>query len=228
MYFYNTPEIIFNEIGTYSVAITDHNYYNKYDQSKTSGQYCVQFVYFKNDSNGINALNWWKESCINWCFSRLEDGKFGDQKYLDSFQILFDNVLVISNKGAGVAPWNANRFNLMKNKNNELIVHDIYTSYNYSLIFFHFHNLSYKVEVDKINVKPSKFIIPTKYIKLIYSPYIQRLFSFENDQKKIINNKNILFNEYNWIFIKYLDLRLRLKKMHMFRFLYSRIYKSTK
>jgi hypothetical protein len=227
MYFFNNPEVLFKEIGQYSVAITDHNYFKKYDQSKTSGKYCVQFIYFKNDLIGLSALDWWKKSCINWCYSRLEEDKFGDQKYLESFPKLFNNILVLENKGAGLAPWNAQRFVITNDKT--LHVKDIYTSIEYQIVFFHFHNLNYSHEENSLIVKPSKFILPHNYIDLIYKPYIKKLYSIENNEKFIIEDEiKIKINKINWLYNLYLDLRLFLKKLLIFRFLYSTIYKSTK
>ena len=100
--FYSSFEPIYNEIGGNSIAITRH--FSKMDAQ--SGKFCVQFVYFRNDDNGNAALNWWKGECINWCYARYEDGKFGDQKYLDEFPIRFNSVKIIENRGAGIASWN--------------------------------------------------------------------------------------------------------------------------
>jgi hypothetical protein len=227
MYFYNNPKIVFDEISTNSVAITDHNYFNKYDQSETSGKFCVQFVYFKNDLFGREALEWWRKSCIHWCFSRLEDGKFGDQKYLDYFPKMFKNVLIINNKGAGVAPWNANRFELKINENDQIFVHDLYTNDKHALIFFHFHNLKISIKDRRINVFRSKFSLPKEYIDSIYTPYINNLISIENKEFMHLNHE-IYFEELNWFYTTYYDIRLYIKKKKFFRIVYSNIFRSIK
>jgi hypothetical protein len=83
LYFYADPSVFMEEIQDKSVLITSHNYAPEYDQTDTFGKYCVQFMTFKNDSPEIKVLNSWKKDCLNWCYARVEDGKFGDQKYLD-------------------------------------------------------------------------------------------------------------------------------------------------
>src|SRR3546814_10715067 len=72
------------------VLMTDHGYSPEYDQSATSGQYCVQFMTF-NRHGGEHIRHWWESRCIEWCFARFEDGKFGDQKYLDDWPDRFGN-----------------------------------------------------------------------------------------------------------------------------------------
>jgi len=112
MWFRKNPEPIFREFDASGkdVLITDHAYAPEYDQSTTSGQYCVQFLTFTRDGGEV-VRKWWEEKCIEWCFARFEDGKFGDQKYLDDWPIRFaDSVHVLTNKELILAPWNATRF----------------------------------------------------------------------------------------------------------------------
>jgi hypothetical protein len=99
----------FNASGKH-VLITEHAYAPEYDQSATSGQYCVQFMTFTRYGGEV-VRKWWEDRCIEWCFARFEDGKFGDQKYLDEWPNIFhDYVHVLEKKEYSLAPWNAKRF----------------------------------------------------------------------------------------------------------------------
>ena len=64
------------------VMITPHYYSPQYDQSLTSGFFCVQYLTFEREAI-TTVANDWLEDCKDWCFSRFENGKFGDQKYLE-------------------------------------------------------------------------------------------------------------------------------------------------
>lgn len=112
IWFRKSPSIIMDEfeLSEKKVLITDHGYAPEYDQSATSGQYCVQFLTFKRD--GANEiLNEWQTQCLQWCFNRHEDGKFGDQKYLDQWPNKYPNLVhVLSREYLTLAPWNASRF----------------------------------------------------------------------------------------------------------------------
>lgn len=112
LWFRKNPEPIFREFDASGkdILITDHAYSPEYDQSATSGQYCVQFMTFTRDGGEV-VRKWWEGKCIEWCFARFEDGKFGDQKYLDDWPTRFANsVHVLTNKELMLAPWNATRF----------------------------------------------------------------------------------------------------------------------
>lgn len=143
IYFYNDPKLIFAELSPKeSVLITPHNYYYKYDQSETSGRYCVQFVYFKNDKNGRKVLEWWRNACEECCCGVPINGKFGDQKYLDDWLSRFKGIVHESTGlGIGVAPWNACRFDITKDKKNYILISDKITKIEYSVIFYHYHGL---------------------------------------------------------------------------------------
>jgi len=112
VWFRKHPKPIFDELSDSgkSVLITDHAYAPEYDQTSTSGQFCVQFVTFKRESGEI-VRKWWEDRCIEWCYARFENGKFGDQKYLDDWPERFEPLVhVLKDKELILAPWNAIRF----------------------------------------------------------------------------------------------------------------------
>jgi hypothetical protein len=197
LYFFSSPQPLIDEMKDNSVMITEHRYTKKYDQSKKSGIYCVQFVTFKNDERGLKALNWWRSACIEWCYNRFEDGKFGDQKYLDDWTSRFEGVHVLQHLGGGVAPWNMQQYSFSKN-GNKIIGKEIKTGRSFEVIFFHFHSLYF---VSK------NFFMPRPYYKrnksvllLLFNPYIKEIkqlrkqYVFVKQSEKYLNFKQILIN----------------------------------
>lgn len=178
--FFSSANKLIDEMGTCSVLITDHRYTPKYDQSKTSGKYCVQFVSFKNDGAGLKVLNWWKDACIEWCFDRYEDGKFGDQKYLDDWPKKFAGIYDLPNEGAGLAPWNIQQYEIVRS-NGPLRVRNMATSQDWEVIFYHFHWLRFlsekKVDMGTYTLNPE-----TK--EVFYHPYIKRLAAIHDELER--------------------------------------------
>jgi len=158
LYFFSNPAVLIEEMNEKSVLITEHRYTAQYDQTAISGIYCVQFMTFKNDENGMKALNWWRDACNEWCYARYEDGKFGDQKYLDDWTSRFDGVHVLENLGGGVAPWNVQQYDLSDRE--------------FKLIFYHFHN--YKI-LENNKLEFGHYKLDKKDIKLLYKPYTEHL-----------------------------------------------------
>jgi hypothetical protein len=113
VFFLDTPLILLNEFAGSGkdVLITPHAYAPEYEQSETSGTFCVQFMTFRRTQGGLEVMQWWQERCLEWCFARLEDGKFGDQKYLDDWPQRFPaQVHVLHQIEKTLAPWNVSRF----------------------------------------------------------------------------------------------------------------------
>jgi len=156
LWFRKHPKQIFDEFDASGkhVLITDHEYAPEYDQSATSGQFCVQFMTF-NRNEGEHVRKWWEERCVEWCFARFEEGKFGDQKYLDDWPERFeDTVHVLQNKQLALAPWNATRF-----------------PYG-SAIFYHFHGLRL---ISERKCKFGGYALPINLKENIYKPYLSDL-----------------------------------------------------
>lgn len=225
LYFYTSPDKIFKELSSSSVGITPHNYSKEYDREKVSGRYCVQFVFFRNDENGMKALEWWREKCNEWCYSRIEEDRFGDQKYLDYFSQNFKGVHDINTTGSGIAPWNISRYKFFKNKNRVMAVND--TGSEFPVIFIHFH----KVDIDFTSktVYLKKYYLKNEHINLIYRPYLKEIITFEN----LINNSQFLVEEFRiksatMIEVSFLSIIRRIINTSALRRLYNFNFKQKK
>ncbi len=174
MYFYSNPESIWNEDSKAEVMITSHNYSKAYDQSKVSGQFCVQFVGFKNTENALLVLKEWRENCINWCYNRIEDGKFGDQKYLDVWPEKYPFVHVIQNPTAGLAPWNIQQFRITTDKQ----VWHKKTFKSYQPIFYHFHKLR-QFSMHRVSLTSSYYSLNKGAMENFYFPYSEKLIKMD-------------------------------------------------
>jgi hypothetical protein len=156
-WFLRAPNKIFSEleISGKSVLITDHAYALEHDQSEASGKYCVQFMTFSK-INGEEVRAWWQERCLEWCYARFEDGKFGDQKYLEKFPELFSSKVHVAQELADfMAPWNATRFS-PKNA-----------------ILWHFHGLRIVKLFGEMKVYYGDYFLPTEVLQDVYTLYIQ-------------------------------------------------------
>jgi hypothetical protein len=161
--FFSDPEPLFAEMGDASVLITPHRFAPEYAHHAASGIYNVQFLTFRRDAHGTEALQWWHDRCIEWCYNRLEDGKLGDQKYLDDWPERFCGVHVLEHKGGGLAPWNITQYDVRSRRRRVLVDDD-------ELVFFHYHRVKL-VEGGKHQWQPPGYFISAENRQLIYKPY---------------------------------------------------------
>ncbi|HOV15059.1 MAG TPA: putative nucleotide-diphospho-sugar transferase, partial [Spirochaetota bacterium] len=167
VYFFNAPKILIEELPKdKSVIITEHRYPPHYAIMETNGKFCVQFVYFKNNDESKKVLKDWANKCIEWCYGRWEDNKFGDQKYLDEWPLKFNNIYILKNEGGGLAPWNLYNYKLKENENNFEIIRKK-TKIKYPVVFYHFHDLRF-YENKTIQLTGGYFMVPSYYKKLYY------------------------------------------------------------
>ena len=131
--FYSDVEPIFDEIGDASIAIIEHRFTERLKDREVNGRFCVEWDSFRRDQQGMACLSRWRTQCIEWCYYRLEDGKMGDQKYLDEWPSRYSCCHVIMHPGAGIAPWNYAQYRIGRNEGGKITVEGS------PLIFYHFH-----------------------------------------------------------------------------------------
>jgi len=159
--FFCSPKIIFEELEFKNASVGLSPHFTPYC---ASGKYCVQYCYFKNDKNGIEALTWWKNECIKWCYSRIENGKYADQLYLTMMPNLFDGVVDISNRGAGIANWNSYLYKFSDN-------HIEYNGVMYPVIFFHYSGFNINICNNQLGIKEC-FEVNQEILHYFLSPYL--------------------------------------------------------
>jgi len=167
LYFYSDPQPIFDEFGEGSILITEHRYSAEAIKWREgSGVYNVQFLIFSRDAEGLRCLHWWRDRCIEWCHARFENGMYGDQKYLDDWPTRFKGVVVLQNKGAGLAPWNMIRYHVSVYALRIMVDDE-------PLIFHHFHALKLH---HRLACQPCViYSYNSESLVLVYHPYLRAL-----------------------------------------------------
>lgn len=134
LYFFGSPDPIYDELGEESILIVGHRFPDHLRHLERFGKYNVGLLAFRRGSVARECLRWWRERCLEWCHDRVEDGRFADQRYLDDWPARFPGVVVLRQKGAGLAPWNWMRYDLSIRDSTLRVDGQV-------LVFFHFHGL---------------------------------------------------------------------------------------
>ncbi len=171
LFFFNNTEPLFQEMDIASIAIISHRFPSKLKQFEQHGIFNVGWVSFRNDFSGLKCLEWWRERCLEWCYDRVENGKFADQKYLDDWPHRFEGTKILRHQGANVAAWNLGNCRLETSRGTVLIE-------NEELIFFHFHGFKRVLyRIYDPNFRPYGLRLSEMPIvrRLIFEPYVAAL-----------------------------------------------------
>jgi hypothetical protein len=158
VFFLKSPAPIFTEFEASGcgVLITEHGYAPEYDQTPTSGRYCVQFLPVVRGF-GETILHWWRDRCLEWCFARFENGLFGDQKYVEQFSSIAPTAVhPIGPDCRFQAPWNCSVFKFS------------------DAIIFHFHGLRI-LSCQLVLASGGNYLLPRPTISCVYQVYCDLL-----------------------------------------------------
>ena len=134
LYFFADPMPIFEEMGTDSILAIEHRFPPHQRRKEVCGVFNVGFLSFRRNDEGLGCLRWWRDRCIEWCYDRVEETRFADQKYLDQWPRLFLSLTVLQHRGAGLAPWNLANYEIRCSDGQVTVDGE-------PLIFYHFHGL---------------------------------------------------------------------------------------
>jgi putative methyltransferase (TIGR04325 family) len=132
LFFFESPELVFNEIGDASIAITPHRFTERTYRNRQCGIFNVGWITWRRDDEGIRCLEDYRRQCIAWCHDYCDGLRFADQRYLDTWPVDYQGVCVISHPGANVAVWNLDAAPMAVNGGKVLVA-------GQPLVFFHFH-----------------------------------------------------------------------------------------
>jgi hypothetical protein len=135
LFFFASPASIYQDMANSSIAVVGHCFSPELLSMQVYGRYNAGWVAFRRDAEGLAGLRWWRERCLEWCYDRIELGRFADQKYLDLLPILFQKAIVISQKGVNLARWNLRNYTLREVENQFWVDEQ-------PLIFYHFHGVA--------------------------------------------------------------------------------------
>lgn len=181
LYFYQSPEVVFDELKDASIAIIAHRYAPNLERRRSFGTYNVGWVGMRNDLDGRAVVQWWRTKCIEWCYDYVDGDRYADQGYLDSFSTLSPRVKSIENIGANLAPWNIANYRI--DFRGDMVMVD-----QKPLIFFHFQGLRTAGRWFMFN-SHRVFGAPFSHVtrNYIYRPYVSDLLAAEETVSSILS-----------------------------------------
>ena len=173
MKFFSSPLPMLEKMKDKDIIICDHNFERDYEKQARHGRFNVGFVAFKNSATGMDCLSRWAADCIEWCYDRLEDGKFADQKYLDAWPERYGDLLAVAPKSVDLGPWGIGRGELALKEGVPCICGEPVVLYHYQAFRLfgrrHYYlGYYYHHPVSKI-------------LEILYEPYIRELMAVEEE-----------------------------------------------
>jgi len=168
--FHQGLEGYLNGFDKANVVLAGHRHYfwNSRRLAKY-GRYNVGLVAFRKNEEGLRALRFWADSCLEWCYDRPEDGKYADQKYLERFSSVSSGVYVDNSLGANLAPWNSFLKRMSFSKSGEIFVQ------RDKLIYFHAQGLKQRNGRWILGHLNYLSFAGPRLKKLVYRPYLDKL-----------------------------------------------------
>jgi hypothetical protein len=174
VYFFSSPAPLYEELGGNSILLIEHRGKWDKDDTRKIGRFNLGLLVLRRSHTSLACLRQWSAQCIEWCFDRFEEGRFGDQSYLDAWPAQFPDLTVLTHEGAGLAPWNvlATRFRV---EQGHLLGNDV------PVIAYHFS------QVRRINRwlyelhdwRFHRHRLPDVAREYLYAPYIRAIYSAE-------------------------------------------------
>lgn len=103
-----------------------------------TGTYNGGFFAIKVSDNSKEFIKWWCERMRYYCFYKLAQGLFVDQKWMNLIPVFFDKVHIIKHAGYNISYWNLHERNIAGSDGRYTV------NGNEPLVFFHFSSINLK------------------------------------------------------------------------------------
>jgi hypothetical protein len=174
MYFFSSPQSIFDAAEFGTAGIVPHRYSPKLSRLHKYGTYNVGWVMFRGGGEGDACCRWWRDSTIEWCHDFPDNGRYADQGYLDEFKPRFPGTVILEDAGVNVAPWNLGRHQLTVSGGR------VHVDGARPLVFFHFQGLRREGRTWFPNLRPYRTRLDDVIRHEVYEPYIEELLRIES------------------------------------------------
>lgn len=146
--FFSSPDFLFDLLKDKSILLSPHFYPASplknqiwLEANFKTGLYNAGFVGVS--SKALNAMDWWASSCNYTMKKSYRRGLFDDQKYLDLFPVLFDDVEILKHRGCNVAGWNIDSSPRTIDEMGHIRIHA-----SWPLVFVHFNYYTMQCILD--------------------------------------------------------------------------------
>jgi len=175
LWFLADPEPVYREMGEDSILIIPHGFAPEMKERERYGIYNVGWVSFRTDARGKDCARWWRDRTIEWCFDRVEDGRFADQGYLNQFSSRFEGVHVLAHPGANLAPWNIGTRAISA-------CDGVLRANQDQVLFFHFHELK-RLPSGAYLASHGAYKAPLTPVMrdCLYRPYLREISALERE-----------------------------------------------
>ena len=112
LYFFASPAPLWREVGQAPMVVVEHRFSPGYADKISYGRFNVGWNTFDRSPVAQQALQWWAERCLEWCYDRIEGDKFADQGYLTPLARQFAGVHVLQYPGINLAEYNLDNLQL--------------------------------------------------------------------------------------------------------------------
>lgn len=176
LYFFSTPDPLYEELGAGTVGIIEHRFPAELRRLEEYGRFNVGWVTFKREPEALQCLDRWHGQCVEWCHDLVEPERFADQKYLDQWPRLLAGVRILGHKGANVAPWNVGQYRI-REISGRVFVDEA------PLVFYHFHGLRYvRPGAFASGLAPYSAEMTPALRRHVYRPYIRMLLTYDHQR----------------------------------------------
>lgn len=169
LFFYESIVTLLGEFDDCSILLSRHLFPPELSESVKYGVVNAGFIMLRNTPNTVALLMDWAMKCREWCFLRLENGKYADQLYLNDY-LYHKEVKVISHPGVNNGMYYFQSRRKVRSEGRDTFID------NHKLVCFHFHGI--RISNRYIQTGFNRYKLPKRPIIVwnkIYRRYIDEI-----------------------------------------------------